>query len=262
MASTVQSARAALTEYLDGALVDLRLPDGSGFNVIEAARSQRRDVPVLVLTGVGDSTSINRAQRMGVEYACKPVDAENVHCFLSRCSRSKQPETNEVVAEAAIRDYFPATKHGSIGEARESTLHPTQFEDVEHNGASNVMKSSGMLATFVAAYEKSKTVDVLAFYDMARAAASMEREGLLAMAAACTGLCARTLRSYALVGKFIRPEELREFYAFLDDAGYALTRKCLIQLAGLPRSKRSRMLQSLAPSGLRALKEYAIGGVK
>jgi DNA-binding NarL/FixJ family response regulator len=102
-AASVQSSRVALNERFDGAIVDLGLPDGSGFEVIDAARRRQRDVPIFVLTGGGDTASINRAQRMGVEYACKPADAENVRCFLRRCETASQKRLDDLVAAVIAR---------------------------------------------------------------------------------------------------------------------------------------------------------------
>jgi DNA-binding NarL/FixJ family response regulator len=101
--ASVQSSRVALNERIDGALVDLGLPDGSGFEVIDAARRRQHDVPILVLTGGGDTASINRAQRMGVEYACKPADAENVRCFLRRCETASRRRLDDLVATVIAR---------------------------------------------------------------------------------------------------------------------------------------------------------------
>jgi DNA-binding response OmpR family regulator len=46
-AATVQSSLSALDGSVDGAIVDLALPDGSGFDVISAARSLLCDIPML-----------------------------------------------------------------------------------------------------------------------------------------------------------------------------------------------------------------------
>lgn len=102
-AASVQSSRVALKERFDGALVNLGLPDGSGFEVIDAARHRQRGVPILVLTGGGDTANINRAQRMGVEYACKPADAENVRCFLRRCETARRERLDDLVATVIAR---------------------------------------------------------------------------------------------------------------------------------------------------------------
>jgi DNA-binding NarL/FixJ family response regulator len=224
--ATVQASLSVLDEPIDGAIVDLGLPDGSGFEVIEAARSRQRSVPVLILTSEHNTANINRAQRLGTEYACKPAEPENLLSFLDRCRASRKEDVGHGRMESSSR-------------VRASCEHETRDE------ASNGTTSTGALEAFLVVYEKSKSADLLAFYEMARAAASIERDGLLAAATASTGLCARTLRSYVLVGRFIRPDELSEISDLRDEAGAALTRKSLIQLAGIPRARRSRILQRL-----------------
>jgi ActR/RegA family two-component response regulator len=232
-AATVQSSLFAQKEPIDGAIVDLGLPDGSGFDVIDALRSHRRDVPVLVLTGARDAASINRAQRMGVEYACKPDAAENLRLFLERCTTSSRKRDSERVAKVVAR-HDPA--HNTAAYLSESG-----------DERSKVGACDGAVEAFIRVYEESKTADLFGFFDMARAAALIQRKGLLATVAERTGLRTRTLRSYALVGKFIRPEELRELGAFRDEAGDALTRRRLIQLAGTPRAQRNKILYTQDP---------------
>ena len=185
----------------------------------------------LVLTGAHDAASINRAHRMGAGYACKPDASENIQCFLDRCKASNPKRAPKVAAG----QYNPAARRARHeGEARDeaSILAASPSRDDATD-------------TFVALYEQSKTADLFGFYAMARAAATIGRNGSLARLAERIGLCARTLRSYALVGTFIRPDDLRELSSFRDDAGNALSRRQLIHLAGVPRRNRSEILQTL-----------------
>jgi DNA-binding NarL/FixJ family response regulator len=100
---TVKSSLVALGEPLSGAVIDLALPDGSGFDIIEAARSRRHDVPFLIMTGSHDPENINRAQILGVEYACKPACADSVSCFLDRCWAANPKRVSKLVGDVAIR---------------------------------------------------------------------------------------------------------------------------------------------------------------
>jgi DNA-binding NarL/FixJ family response regulator len=84
-AATVQAALAALVEAFAGLVVDLGLPDGSGYEVIAAARKARPRIPILIVTGIRDDDDINRAQALGVQLCRKPCEDENVARFLSDC---------------------------------------------------------------------------------------------------------------------------------------------------------------------------------
>src|SRR3954451_22782816 len=45
---------------LAAAVVDIGLPDGTGFDVVELLRRHDRNLPVLILTGSNDPATINR----------------------------------------------------------------------------------------------------------------------------------------------------------------------------------------------------------
>jgi CheY-like chemotaxis protein len=98
VAATVASGRAALRTRIDGILLDLGLPDGSGFDVMETARQRDPDVHVLVATTSLTPTNINRAQALGAEYACEPITSEIVERFLARCGTSSRKRLADLVA--------------------------------------------------------------------------------------------------------------------------------------------------------------------
>jgi DNA-binding NarL/FixJ family response regulator len=83
---TVEAARAVLAgkDPLGAAIIDLGLPDGSGFDVVEVAREERGELPILVLTGHNDPDVINRANLLRAEFVCKQDWTENVESFLRR----------------------------------------------------------------------------------------------------------------------------------------------------------------------------------
>jgi DNA-binding response OmpR family regulator len=113
IAETVSSSLSALREPCDGAVVDLELPDGSGFDVIEAARSNQPDLHVLVMTGRFDPESSNRAQEMGIEYACKPARASSVTAFLNRCWATNPQRVGRQVAELVEKHHLTPA-HGRL----------------------------------------------------------------------------------------------------------------------------------------------------
>lgn len=61
------------------AVVDMRLGDGNGLDVVEALKSVREDARVVVLTGYGNIATAVLAVKLGaVDYLSKPVDGDDV----------------------------------------------------------------------------------------------------------------------------------------------------------------------------------------
>src|SRR5262245_38465653 len=58
-------------------LSDLKLPAGSGFDVLEAARETDPDLPVIVMTAFGTVEDAVRAMKEGAaDFLMKPVDTD------------------------------------------------------------------------------------------------------------------------------------------------------------------------------------------
>lgn len=65
------------------AVVDLRLEDGNGMEVIKEIRTARNDARMVVLTGYGNITSAVYAVKRGaVDYLAKPADADEIYAAL------------------------------------------------------------------------------------------------------------------------------------------------------------------------------------
>jgi len=72
-------ARLAGGERFDLVLTDLRLPGGSGLDVVTAAHRERDAIPVVVLTGYGSVGSAVEAMKRGAaDFLEKPVDLERL----------------------------------------------------------------------------------------------------------------------------------------------------------------------------------------
>ena len=77
------------------ALVDLRLEDGSGLDVVEAINKVKKDSRIVMLTGYGNLPTAVAAVKAGaIDYMAKPVDADDVEAalFASPDSKAKPPE--------------------------------------------------------------------------------------------------------------------------------------------------------------------------
>lgn len=67
------------------AVVDLRLGDGSGLDVIETIRARRDDSNMVVLTGYGNIATAVTAVKLGaVDYLAKPADADDILAALTQ----------------------------------------------------------------------------------------------------------------------------------------------------------------------------------
>ncbi|MCW4115090.1 ActR/PrrA/RegA family redox response regulator transcription factor [Aurantimonas sp. MSK8Z-1] len=77
------------------AVVDMRLIDGNGLDVIEALRVARENTRMVVLTGYGNIATAVTAVKLGaVDYLAKPADADEVLAALTRepGDRAEPPE--------------------------------------------------------------------------------------------------------------------------------------------------------------------------
>jgi len=83
------------------AVVDLRLEDGNGLDVVETLRDRRPDCRVVVLTGYGAIATAVAAVKIGaVDYLAKPADANDVtNALLARGECLPPPPENPMSAD-------------------------------------------------------------------------------------------------------------------------------------------------------------------
>ena len=83
------------------AVVDLRLEDGNGLDVVEALREARPDARIIVLTGYGAIATAVAAVKIGaVDYLSKPADANDVErALLSTGEDKPAPPENPMSAD-------------------------------------------------------------------------------------------------------------------------------------------------------------------
>lgn len=77
------------------AVVDMRLTDGNGLDVIQALKRHRPEARGIVLTGYGNIVTAVNAVKMGaVDYLAKPADADEVFAALTQTDglRAAPPE--------------------------------------------------------------------------------------------------------------------------------------------------------------------------
>ena len=83
------------------AVVDLRLEDGSGLDVIAAIRAAREDTKIVVLTGYGNIATAVTAVKLGaLDYLAKPADADDiVHALTQAPGEKVDPPENPMSAD-------------------------------------------------------------------------------------------------------------------------------------------------------------------
>ena len=65
------------------AVVDMRLGDGNGLDVISAMKKRRPEARVIILTGYANiATAVNAVKLGAVDYLAKPIDADDVAAAL------------------------------------------------------------------------------------------------------------------------------------------------------------------------------------
>jgi len=80
--SAVAAAREESPEYV---LVDLRVPGGSGLDVVREVKSIDPGSTIVVLTGYGSIATAVAAVRLGAaEYLTKPADVDQIVAALTR----------------------------------------------------------------------------------------------------------------------------------------------------------------------------------
>src|SRR5205814_9396180 len=83
------------------AVVDMRLEDGNGLDVISALKRARPDARAIILTGYGNiATAVTAIKAGAVDYLAKPADADDVAAaLLALEGRKADPPENPMSAD-------------------------------------------------------------------------------------------------------------------------------------------------------------------
>lgn len=102
MAGSVAAGKAAVNASPPAyAVVDLRLEDGNGLEVVENLRARRPDARIVVLTGYGAIATAVAAVKIGAtDYLSKPADATDVtSALLAKADVLPPPPENPMSAD-------------------------------------------------------------------------------------------------------------------------------------------------------------------
>ncbi len=95
-------------------ILDVRVPDGSGLDVLAWARLRGDRTPALVMTGVLDHVHANSAQILGAEFVFKPYGKAHLDSFLERATRPTETPLPSRNAEAFVREHGLTKREGEI----------------------------------------------------------------------------------------------------------------------------------------------------
>lgn len=100
-ASVDEAVRCAKDSPPAFAIVDLRLGDGSGLDVVDAIHEARRDARVVMLSGYGNIPTAVAAVKAGaVDYLPKPADADDLEkALLAPEGAHPEPPENAMSAD-------------------------------------------------------------------------------------------------------------------------------------------------------------------
>ncbi|MCK6527296.1 sigma-54 dependent transcriptional regulator [Myxococcota bacterium] len=108
-AGSVAEARAkAATANAELYILDIRLPDGSGIDLLREFRAADADVPIIMITGHGTISTAVEVTRMGAtEYIPKPFDIQEMLLLVSRAmSASRRARELRVLRERSLRQGY------------------------------------------------------------------------------------------------------------------------------------------------------------
>ncbi len=95
-------ARAALNEIAAGphklVLTDLRMPNGTGLDVLRAAKAADGNIPVIVMTAFGSIDEAVQAMKDGAhDFLQKPVDSNHLLLIVARALEQEQLRTENIL---------------------------------------------------------------------------------------------------------------------------------------------------------------------
>ena len=86
------------------AVVDMRLEDGNGLDVVRSLQNENADARIIMLTGYGNiATAVEAVKRGAVDYLTKPADANEIHAALTADPEGKAPPPENPMSADRVR---------------------------------------------------------------------------------------------------------------------------------------------------------------
>ncbi len=111
------------------AVLDMRLEDGSGLDVVDEIHKNRPDCRVVMLTGYGNiATAVAAVKAGAVDYLAKPADADDVaKALLAQTGELPEPPENPMSADRVrwehIQRVYELCGHNVSETARRLNMH-------------------------------------------------------------------------------------------------------------------------------------------
>jgi len=127
--TVAEAVRIARTNPPAFAVVDLRLEDGDGLDVVRTLHNHRADCRAVMLTGYGNiATAVAAVKSGAVDYLAKPADADDVvKALLARPDTKPEPPENPMSADRVrwehIQRVFELCNHNVSETARRLNMH-------------------------------------------------------------------------------------------------------------------------------------------
>ncbi|HYQ48271.1 MAG TPA: sigma-54 dependent transcriptional regulator [Thermodesulfovibrionales bacterium] len=108
MATGKEGLEAAFREIPDTVILDLRLPDSYGIDILKEIKQHHPEIPVIIMSGVGEVDEAVTAMKSGAEYYFqKPVSLDELSVLVDKCIGIRQMKE-----EAS---FYRETDHPVIG---------------------------------------------------------------------------------------------------------------------------------------------------
>jgi two-component system response regulator RegA len=104
-AEGVAEARALAREHRpEFAVLDMRLTEGSGLDLVRTLRELRPEIRVVIVTGYGNiATAVAAIKAGAVDYLAKPVDADDVVSALLKSGQGLPPPRENPMSADRVR---------------------------------------------------------------------------------------------------------------------------------------------------------------
>jgi DNA-binding NtrC family response regulator len=105
--TSLEAAKKRFSENIpDVVLMDLVLPDGSGFELLRDLDQAAASTEVVLITGHASIDSAVEALRLGVtDFLIKPIDVERLRGILVEIARSRESRTQIEAVEEEVREF-------------------------------------------------------------------------------------------------------------------------------------------------------------
>ena len=94
----------AFREIPDTVILDLRLPDAYGIDILKEIKKHHPEIPVIIMSGIGEVDDAVMAMKLGAEYYFqKPVSLDELSVLVEKCIEIRQMKEGTIFARN--RDY-------------------------------------------------------------------------------------------------------------------------------------------------------------